>query len=457
MRSYSLVKRLAKWAIGLGLTISLASATIVFYVAYDDAREQQDDLLKEVAWMLARLELTAKNPQTLWMNNRDFEQWFANTQSVNQVTKAGTIVFVRTLHDEGQTLRVVFDRDLPNGAQTLRIGNTQFRVYVMALSNGRHIAVAQDSQEAQSLAFSSAASALIPLFVFEAILFVFLALLSWIIMKPINRLERELFERQPDDLKKIEIVGLPKELNSLVNEINRLFDKIHHFQIRESRFTADAAHELRTPLASLSLQIERLEKLPLSDEAKGQISVIRQSVDRTNRMVNQLLSLKRAQNHTEQTNRTQANPSHVLASVIEELWPEAEEKNIEIDVQDFDKLDPLAEGKVFLSKDNLFTIWRNLIENAIRYSPTRSTVTIRLMSLKPFSFFVCDTGPGITEENRERVFEPFYRESGQSIPGTGLGLAIVKTICEQNHLTIRLDWTDPISKSGLKVTVTEIR
>ena len=214
---------------------------------------------------------------------------------------------------------------------------------------------------------------------------------------------------------------------------------------------------MRTPLASLSLQIERLEKLPLSDEAKGQISVIRQSVDRTNRMVNQLLSLKRAQNHTEQTNRTQANPSHVLASVIEELWPEAEEKNIEIDVQDFDKLDPLAEGKVFLSKDNLFTIWRNLIENAIRYSPTRSTVTIRLMSLKPFSFFVCDTGPGITEENRERVFEPFYRESGQSIPGTGLGLAIVKTICEQNHLTIRLDWTDPISKSGLKVTVTEIR
>lgn len=455
MRSYSFVKRLAKWAIGLGLIISLATAAIVFYVAYDDAREQQDDLLKEVAWMLARLELSSNNPQALWMNNRDFEQWFAKTQSANQVTKAGSIVLVRTLHDEGQTLRVVFDQDLPNGAQTLHIGETSFRVFVMALSNGRHIAVAQESQEAQSLALSSAASALIPLVVFEVILFIFLAVLSWIIMKPINRLERELLDRQPDDLKKLEISGLPKELDSVVNGINGLFDKIDQYQLRESRFTADAAHELRTPLASLSLQIERLEKLSLTDEAKEQISAIRESIDRTTRLVNQLLSLKRAQNQTQQGAVNQANPSQVLSSVIEELWTEAEEKNIEIEVENFAELDPLGTEKVALTQDNLFTIWRNLIENAIRYSPPQSTVHVRLNSLKPFSFSVADTGPGIKEKNRERVFEPFYRESSQNIPGTGLGLAIVKTICEQNHLKLDLDWTDNSEKLGLTVTVKE--
>ena len=359
------------------------------------------------------------------------------------------------VHDEGQTLRVVFDQDLPNGAQTLHIGGTSFRVFVMALSNGRHIAVAQESQEAQSLALSSAASALIPLVVFEVILFIFLAVLSWIIMKPINRLERELLDRQPDDLKKLEISGLPKELDSVVNGINGLFDKIDQYQLRESRFTADAAHELRTPLASLSLQIERLEKLSLTDEAKEQISAIRESIDRTTRLVNQLLSLKRAQNQTQQGAVNQANPSQVLSSVIEELWTEAEEKNIEIEVENFAELDPLGTEKVALTQDNLFTIWRNLIENAIRYSPPQSTVHVRLNSLKPFSFSVADTGPGIKEKNRERVFEPFYRESSQNIPGTGLGLAIVKTICEQNHLKLDLDWTDNSEKLGLTVTVKE--
>lgn len=80
---------------------------------------------------------------------------------------------------------------------------------------------------------------------------------------------------------------------------------------------------------------------------------------------------------------------------------------------------------------------------------------VRLNSLKPFSFSVADTGPGIKEKNRERVFEPFYRESSQNIPGTGLGLAIVKTICEQNHLKLDLDWTDNSEKLGLTVTVKE--
>lgn len=452
LKPYSLVRRLLTWGCLLTCVLSIATAGIVFAIAYDEARDQQDDLLEEVAWMLARLELSSYNPQALWMGENDFERWFEHEQRSNAITPAGTTVLLRTLHDEGQTLRVVFDSDLHNGSQSLSIDGKDFRIFLMTLSNGKHIAVGQEIEEVEEMALAGALSAIVPLLVFVVILFIVLVSLLWLAMKPVQSLEAELKAIKPDALKPLSQEGLPRELYPMVESVNQLMSRIQEYQKRESRFTADAAHELRTPLASLSLQLERLEKTPLSPQAREQLQPLRQSVDRAVRLVSQLLSLKRAQNNPAPS-KAECNLSQVLANVFEQIWPEAEKKNIELEVIDFEHLNPDGTATVPIAEDELFAILRNLLENAVRYTPPNGQIKVRLDNTAPFEVTISDTGPGIDPNDRERVFDPFYRVLGTTVTGTGLGLAIVKSLCEKNRLTIRLDWTDAEKAQGLSVNL----
>ena len=120
--------------------------------------------------------------------------------------------------------------------------------------------------------------------------------------------------------------------------------------------------------------------------------------------------------------------------------------------------DDKADELIPVNRDDLFTILRNLLENAVCYSPDNARVTVRLESTTPFILNVADTGPGIKPEDRERVFDAFYRVLGTNTTGTGLGLAIVKTLAQQNALKVELLETDPsrLDHKGLTVRLTKI-
>lgn len=450
-KNYGFVKRLLVWAGTAALIMSLAAAASLFTLSYNEACDEQDELLEEVTGVLARLDISSKHPSALWMDDDDFEDWFTLDENSQQaIAPAGSTVLVRTLHKGGQTIRAIFDQDLYDGAQTLFISGTEYRLYLRTLSGGQHIAVAQRMKEIEKIARQTALAASLPLLGLSLALFIILAGVLWYSMKPIHALTSKINSRQPDDLTPIETKGLPTELLPMVDAFNGVLFRIDELRKSESRFVADAAHELRSPLTALSLQAERLEKNALPLETQKQISDLRLGINRATRLLSQLLSLKRAQQNRTDLAQKQANISQTLSLVIEQIWSDAEKKSIEIEALGFDKLDPESNATVDIVEDDLFCILRNLVENSVKYCPKGSKITIELKSLNPFELTVSDNGPGITEEDRVRIFDPFYRVLGTGVTGTGLGMAIVKTIAEKNHLIITLSDSNPLAPDGFK-------
>ena len=453
-KHYGFVRRLLTWGGVAALIMSLAAAAALFATSYHEACDEQDDLLEEVAGVLARLDVSSKHPSALWMDDDDFEDWFTlDEDSPQSIAPAGSTVLVRTLHEGGQTIRAVFDKDLYDGAQTLFISGTEYRLYLRTLSGGQHIAVAQKMREIEKIARQTALAASLPILGMSVVLFVILAALLWYSMKPIHALTARINRREPEDLTPINDEGLPKELLPMVRAFNGMLGRIDELRQSESRFVADAAHELRSPLAALSLQAERLEKTALSDDAKKQLHDLRASIDRATRLVSQLLSLKRAQLSDVKIEVKKAILSQTLAAVIEHVWEDAQKKNIQIEAKGFEELDPNGTAEVPVAEDDLFAILRNLIENSIKYCPEGSTVCVEIESLAPFKINVHDDGPGISKEDQERIFDPFYRVLGTGVSGTGLGMAIVKTLAERNGLAVTLSESD--GGKGLKVTFSQ--
>ena len=260
-KHHGFVRRLLTWGGVAALIMSLATAAALFATSYHEACDEQDDLLEEVAGVLARLDVSSKHPSALWMDDDDFEDWFTlDEDSPQSIAPAGSTVLVRTLHEGGQTIRAVFDKDLYDGAQTLFISGTEYRLYLRTLSGGQHIAVAQKMREIEKIARQTALAASLPILGMSVVLFIILAALLWYSMKPIHALTARINRREPEDLTPIDDEGLPKELLPMVRAFNGMLARIDELRQSESRFVADAAHELRSPLAALSLQAERLEK-----------------------------------------------------------------------------------------------------------------------------------------------------------------------------------------------------
>lgn len=168
------------------------------------------------------------------------------------------------------------------------------------------------------------------------------------------------------------------------------------------------------------------------------------------RQVSQLLALKRAQSGAASPNAEAANaaPPHAsipqtIGEAVESVYWEAERLGITIEVEGLEDLPVNADPSFAMKPDDLFTILRNLLENAVRYSPKGGTVTVKLAQIEPPVLCVMDEGPGIPQEDRARVLEPFYRRLGTNVSGTGLGLAIVKTICDRWKLNLTLSDARP--------------
>ncbi len=276
-------------------------------------------------------------------------------------------------------------------------------------------------------------------------------ILIWIIvglaLRSITRVTSEISNRASTYLEAVEVENIPVEIKPLVAELNQLFLRLKLAFDRNKRFAGDAAHELRTPLAALKTQAQVALKANREEDRIKALQKVVQSVDRSSHVVAQLLTLSRL-SQEEELNDIHPLDLHKLATeIIAYLVPIALEKNIEIEM-----LSPPNEVIVKGNDIALGILIRNIVDNAIRYTPENGAVKIQLLNnQRSITFRVVDSGPGIPKELRDRVFERFYRVLGTQAQGSGLGLAIVSQIADLHHAKIKLG--TPGNGTGLQFDV----
>lgn len=280
-----------------------------------------------------------------------------------------------------------------------------------------------------------------------------LGLLIWIIvgkgLNPLTKVANEVSSRAPGHLSPVDITHVPVEIMPLVDELNKLFLRLQRALDREKRFAADAAHELRTPLAGLKTQTQLALKIDNEKERSVALNRLIGSVDRCTHIVEQLLTLSRLV--PEEPNTLQdigaVNLHGLAVEIITMLVPKAIDNDIELEL-----VCPNVNISVIGNNIALGILLRNLIDNAMRYSPPGSHIKIVIAeSAEHIILSVIDNGPGIPPELRSRVFERFFRVLGNKAPGSGLGLAIVQQIAALHQAEVKLGTPD--SGKGLEVNV----
>ncbi|MDR2000518.1 MAG: sensor histidine kinase N-terminal domain-containing protein, partial [Zoogloeaceae bacterium] len=259
-------------------------------------------------------------------------------------------------------------------------------------------------------------------------------------LRPLNQVAEQIAARRPERLDALEPATAPEEIRPLVESINKLFKRVAQTMEVEKRFTADAAHELRTPLAGLAAQAQ--VALRARDEAERQhaLEQLIASSRRSARLVDQLLTLARLDPSAPMpVGQVQLN--HLAGEVCALNGPLAVTGGVTLELD-------AAPAAITGDPDLLHILLRNLIDNAIRYTPSGGRV---LVSVKDKTITVTDSGIGIPAAEREQVFDRFYRLAGQEKEGSGLGLSIVARIVDLHHAHIQL--ADGY-ETGLKVTVT---
>ncbi len=266
-----------------------------------------------------------------------------------------------------------------------------------------------------------------------------LAVLIWISishsLQPLQRVATQIASRCPSQLQPFDTKTIPVEITAIINALNQLFARLARAFENERRFTADAAHELRTPLAGVKTQAQVALRATDSQQRQVALQQIVVGVDRATHLVSQLLALARM-DATQSMPTGEIDLSALVTEILMELAPIALEKDIEME------FDNSAHDIVLIgNRDALSLLFRNLIDNAIRYTPNGGQVKVSLLTLKPLqvTFQVCDTGPGIPLEQRQRIFERFYRGDHQNIPGSGLGLSIANRVAELHGIKIELE------------------
>ena len=276
-----------------------------------------------------------------------------------------------------------------------------------------------------------------------------LALMIWygvgFAMKPLNRLAKEVATRAADYLSPVDHHHVPAEAQSLVHSLNALLARLQQAFDSERRFTADAAHELRTPLAAIKAQAQVAQRTHVQQDQQRALQQVINAVDNATRVAQQLLTLARLDPAVPLTNLKKVDLTHLASTVIAELVPLALKKRIDISLAE------PSHGIVHGTSDALTILLTNLVDNAINYTPESGSIVVGVTSHEDHVILsVADSGPGIPADEREKVLERFYRGRDVTEPGSGLGLSITQRIAELHQARIAMGES---SLGGLLVEV----
>ena len=354
-------------------------------------------------------------------------------------TTGGLLVF-------RSNLRVPLPTRVILGFADMRANGASYRVY--SLASATHvIQVAQDLTVRRRMAGGLALRAVVPTAVMGPVL---LLIVWWAVgasLAPVARVRRQVALRQPDELSELDEQGVPDEIQPLVRETNLLFGRVRRAFEAQKSFVADAAHELRSPLAALRLQVQGLQRAP--DEEARTIAVTRLvgGIDRATRLVDQLLILARQQASDGGSAQAELLSLADIARLeLAEAVPTAQARHIDLGLVQTDEV--AVQGH----REALRILVRNLLDNALKYTPEGGTVDLAVRRDGASAVLsVDDSGPGIPEADQQRVLDRFYRVPGTPSTGSGLGLAIVKAVAELHGAPLSLDRSQRLG--GLRVAL----
>lgn len=400
----SLQVRISIALILMFLPLSIIAGAFSYYQTYHEAEELQDDLLRQTAAYI--------NPKTT-----DYTQIGSENH-----------ILIQTF---GQEDTVPLSNTLGEGFHTIKGGvdddddDDEYRAYIHQTPQGK-IAVLQETEYRDDLAATAAYQSVLPLLIALPLMILLTVWITYRAMRPVKTLSASLGQRRSDDLSPLDGEGVPSEIQGFVTAINQLLQRTGENIRRQQRFIADAAHELRSPLTALSLQAERLTKLPQSDEAREQTGLILQSIQRNRHLLEQLLTHARAQGSETQRNLTDISLQAQFRRVLQELMPLALNKQQDIGVA--------VENDIRIRADDteIYTLIKTFTDNAIRYTPAGGRIDIGFSETPTtLTIWVEDDGPGIPAAERSRVTDTFYRILGTEQQGTGLGLSIADAIAKR--------------------------
>jgi len=422
--------RLLMWLLSAVVAAGLSSAYTLYQTALAGASQVFDEQLQTTAISLRdqsfEFALPPQLPATETRNNVVVQVW----------TGGGVRIYFSELYRELPGLQAP-------GFSNVMAGKAGWRVFSLP-SRGYVIQVAQPLAVRQQRAASLAFQTLMPL----ALMLPVLGTAIWLIvgaqLRPLGRLADSVRMRQPEALEPLPEASLPDEIRPVVIALNDLLARLRAAIAAQQAFVADAAHELRTPLTAVRLQVQLAEEASSDEEKHTAFAQLRAGIDRAARLVEQMLNLAR---HEAAPAVTAAVSLDALArDVVADLAPLADARH-----QDFG----IAEASPATVRGDahaLRMVLRNLADNAIRYTPEGGRVDVSTGRSLGVPFLrITDTGPGIPPEDRDRVFDRFYRRADSAAPGTGLGLSIVQTIVKNHNGIIELD--DNPEGCGLRVTV----
>jgi signal transduction histidine kinase len=421
--------------VSLVLTLLLA-ALVLGGVTYRNALQEAEDLFD---YQLRQMALSLRDQGEI---APDQASAFADAglDFVVQIwTVDGRAIYATRAHAALPARAVLGFADVAVQGQTWRTFSVAAR--------DRVIQVAQPRQIRERLAAGAALRSVLPLLLMLPVLALVMGWLVTFTLKPLRRVSQQVTERGAEALGPLPATGLPDEVAPLVSSLNALLQRLSAAFDAQRAFVADAAHELRSPLTALKLQVQMLQRAADPADRTAAADALAQGVERATRLVEQLLTLARNEPGARQAPLQPVDLAEAVRQALADAAPLAADRGTTLELE--------AAGPVPAQGDAiaLTALARNLADNAVRYAPAGARVLVQVAREAGAAVLtVDDSGPGIPLAERERVFDRFWRReaTAAATAGSGLGMAIVKSVAERHGASVALD-DSPLG--GLRVTV----
>lgn len=439
MRSHSLRRTLLVWVLGTLSVGSVVLALVTYAATLGEMNEVFNETLRQTALALADYEHS-----DLHIESRP------GSPSPEDISpRSGDAQIVTVTWSPSGARRFISDPALHipvrhvTGLARVHIGGVAWYIYTIVESTGI-VQAAQRAGARRQAAAEAAAKLLVPLLLLVLVIGLMLALALRRGLKPLDRSVQDVAARSASSMRPIDMTGLPVEIHPLVGAINDLLGRLAQAFDHQRRFVADAAHELRTPVTALRLQLQLLQRATDGAERAAALDDLARGTARTEHLLQQLLQLSRAEPQA-QLQHLRPEPVCLVAlarSVVGSFSVNAESRGIDLGVTVAADVDTLM---VSGDPQMLVVMLNNLVDNALRYTPSGGVVDVvvrRDASARPM-LLVVDTGPGLDEADLPRVLDRFYRaapmgEGAAGTEGSGLGLSIVKAVVDLHGASISL-------------------
>jgi two-component system OmpR family sensor kinase len=415
----------------LGITVGIVIAAAL---VYEQARKQADELFDyQMKQMMASLPVPAVDTTGLMRE-------FAPEQQEDIVIQMWNNEGLRIYRSH---VNAILPQRAELGFSNVVANGETWRVYSVQLGN-TIVQAAQPTSARSAVAAQTALRTAVPLLLLLPILGMLIWLTVGASLNKVTDVASEVAKRDADSLDPISERSIPQEILPLTSSLNGLLSRLRTALEAQRRFIADAAHELKTPLTALKLQLQLAERAQTEEERRSAFSDVNRGIERTTHLVQQLLTLARQEPGAADLAMVELNLAAMARKTITEFASVANDKQIDLGFVGVEN------GLIIGDAVAIHTMLINLIDNALRYGPSNSKVDVAVTDLgQEIGLTVSDKGPGIPDIDLQRIFDRFYRVPGSPGSGSGLGLAIVKQIAGQHGASIEIVNTPP----GLVVAI----